>query len=215
MNDTMRLTKESAIIFAEVLCNRQMIMGFVEANYGDSPEGLLLFKADCQEYGMVKQLNILDKREVKATKYSLTIIGDGKGRTHKFGLTSVDGKPFYCGCFLEPKVQTDQGTMQVMSEARALMNALRLCRDFCAIKNIDTRDFTLHYLTDSKPTQDAVNGTGMSYVSHILKSTIRETGINLKIDWIRGIDNLADRYTLPEGEVIYPDYKAMEQYLKG
>jgi hypothetical protein len=40
-------------------------------------------------------------------------------------------------------------------------------------------------------------------------------GINLKIDWIRGLDNLADRFTLVEGEIVYPDYQAMDKYLKG
>lgn len=215
MSTSTRITKESSIILAEVLNNRQMIMGFVAANYSADPEGLLLFKADCQEYEMTKQLAILDKREVRNTKYSLSIIGDGKGSAHKFALTSVDGKPFYCGCFLEPKTDVDPGSKQCLAEARAFINALRLCRDYCYYKNIDIRDFTLHYFTDSKPTFDAAEGRGMTYTSHIIRAAIKDTGINLKIDWIRGTDNLADRYTLPEGEVIYPDYKMMDEYLKG
>ena len=213
--NNMRLTAESAIIFAEVLNSRKMVEGFVESNYPAGPEGMLLFKADCHRFNMQKQLAIISERVVRETRYSLTIIGDAKAKNNNFGLCSVDGVPFYAGCFLEPKGPGGVTEHQAMAEARAFINALRLCRDFCNYKRIDISDFTLHYLSDARAVTDGIDGQGMSYISHIVRAAIREMGINLKIDWIRGLDNLADRFTLVEGEIVYPDYQAMDKYLKG
>ena len=40
----MRLTEESSIIFAEVLKNRQMVEGFISANYPSGELGIMLLK---------------------------------------------------------------------------------------------------------------------------------------------------------------------------
>ena len=211
----MRLTEESSIIFAEVLKNRQMVEGFISANYPQGELGMMLFKADCQRWGMTKQLNIIEQIEKKKTRYVITILGDAKGKNHKFGLTSVNGDPFYCGCFLEPKSSIiNQADCQNWCEVHAFVYALRLARMFALYKGIKPEELTLHYLTDSQVVESCVKAKdSMSFYSHIIRKTARETKINLKVDWIRGVDNHADLYTLPEGEIVHPDFEKMNKFL--
>ena len=48
---------------------------------------------------------------------------------------------------------------------------------------------------------------------HIIRDAIRETPINIKIEWIRGVDNLADKFTLPECNVMHPNYETIDKFL--
>lgn len=213
-----RLTQESARIFSEVLTSTKIVLGFVSANYPAGELGILLFKSDCQRFGMTKQLELIENAQYLPTKYKITIVGDAKGKNHKFGLTSVNGEPLYCGHFLENKLQPtkdNNGDTQLWSEVHALLNAIRLCQMFCHYKGIKTSDLTLHYLTDSQILENLVNSThSMTYYSHKIRALLKETGIKLKIDWIRGVDNMADRYTLIDGEIVHPNFQMMERILE-
>lgn len=215
---TRRLTQESARIFSEILTSTQMVLGFVSANYPAGELGILLFKSDCQRFGMTKQLEIIENAQYLPTKYKITIAGDAKGKNHKFGLISVSGEPLYCGHFLENKLQPtkeNNGDLQQWSEVHALLNAIRLCEMFCHYKGINPIELTLHYLTDSQIVENIVNSThSMTYYSHKIRALLKETGIKLKIDWIRGVDNMADRYTLIDGEIVHPNFQMMERILE-
>ena len=53
----------------------------------------------------------------------------------------------------------------------------------------------------------------MTYYAHKVRQLLKETGISLQVEWIRGVDNHADRYTLTDGEVVHPNFKVMDKIL--
>lgn len=211
----MRITKETANLYKVTLSCREAVLDFIKENYPSGPLGELLFKADAAQYGLNEAIKFLENtiNNEKYTKYNLIIIGDAKGKYNKFGLTSVSGEPFYCGNFLEaPSISPD--SRQNVAEANALVYAMRLCRNYCYYKRIKLNDFTLIYLTDSQATlHAAINPGNQSIITHMIADARREIPINLKIDWIRGVDNLADKYTLLEMNAVHPQYEMMDKFL--
>ena len=208
----MRLDKDNASLYEVTLSNREAILDFIKENYPAGDFGKLLFKADASQCGLNELINILENNEQSLTKYNLIIMGDAKGKYNKFGLTSITGEPFYCGHFLEPS-PTCNDCKQNIAEAQAFVYAIRLCRDYCYYKKIKFSDFTLIYLSDSQPTLHSYNKTSVNYPMHIIRDAIRETPINIKIEWIRGVDNLADKFTLPECNVMHPNYETIDKFL--
>lgn len=208
----MRINKENADLYGVTLSHKGAILDFIKENYPPGPLGELLFKADASQCGLNGIIDILENNEQPLTKYNLIIMGDAKAKYNKFALTSISGVPFYCGNFLEPPWDRDD-CKQHLAEANALVYAIRLCRDYCYYKKIKLSDFTLLYLSDSQPTLHSFNSNCLNYATHMIKSIRTEIPINLKLEWIRGVDNLADKYTLAEAPVFHPRYDEMDKCL--
>lgn len=188
------------------------IQKFIKHNYPKGSIGELLFKADAHRFGLTEALKIIEESDNKVTKYELIIIGDAKAKYNKFGLVSVTGEPFYCGHFIEPPFP-NYAEKQTDCEARALVYAIRLCRDYCYYKGISFSDFTLHYLTDSQIVSTTASLATPTILTNGVATIRRQIPINIKTSWIRGVDNLADVYTLKGVEIVHPNYQIIDKYL--
>lgn len=209
----MRINSENANLLNVTLSNRQAVLDFIKENYPSGPLGELLFKADASQNKLNDALNFFERHESRTTKYRIVIIGDAKAKYNKFGLVSITGVPFYCGHFLEPR-SSDTSSEQNSCETRAFVYAIRLCRDFCYYKNIPLKDMTLHYLTDSQATINSFKNPTMSKDMHALRDIQREIPLNIEVDWIRGVDNLADKFTLTGACIVHPCYENMNDFLE-
>ena len=209
----MRINNQNAKLLDVTLSNREAILDYIKENYPSGPLGELLFKADASQNKLNNVLELLENSEPHITKYKIVIIGDAKAKYNKFGLVSLTGVPFYCGHFLEPRIG-DSCSEQNTCETRALVYAIRLCRDFCYYKNISLKDLTLHYLTDSQAVIHSFKNPTMTNDMHALRDIQREIPLNIEIDWIRGIDNLADKFTLTGACIVHPCYENMNDFLE-
>lgn len=213
-----RITEADSILLAEALSSRDILEQYMSHNYPPGELGMLLLRTDLYRFGMTKQIDMLDEIEQPDTPYEIVIMGDAKGKNHKFGLTTITGEPIYCGHFLEDKVQNPKDTngqdAQLWSEFHALLNAIRLCQMYCYYRGIKPQDLTLCYLTDAQNIINQMRSqTCMTYYAHKTRQLLKETGISLQVEWIRGVDNHADRYTLVDGEVVHPNFKVMDKIL--
>lgn len=207
-----RLCKENAMLADIYLNDIKSIKDYIKNVYPPGLVGEMLFKADASKYKLTDALTILETTVTRKTKYKLTLIGDAKAKTNKFGLVSKDGDPVYCGHFLENGL--DPENQQYLAEARALFYAVKLCRDYILYKKIKASDFTLYYLTDSTTVAEMLKSNKVNYLYWIFKKLRAEIPITIKIDWIRGIDNVADEFTLAEAETKQPDYKQLDSLLE-
>lgn len=193
------------------LDSKTSIQKFIKQNYPKGPIGELLFRADANRFNIPNVIKLLDG-PADNTKYELVVVGDAKAKYNKFGLTSVTGEPFYCGHFIEPSY-SNYAEKQNNCEARALVYAIRLCRDFCYYKKINFSDFTLHYLTDSQVIDSVVSVNPSALISLEIRNIRREVPINLRLSWIRGLDNSADIYTLKDADIVHPNYQTIDKFL--
>lgn len=195
------------------LTNAKAIRDYIKAEYPEGLLGELLFKADASKCKATDIFNVLNPKEQKKTKYKLVIVGDAKAKTNKFALVSITGEPLYYGHFLEPRF-TDCSEKQALCEMNALVYAIRMIRDYCNAKRIKYKDFTLHYLTDSTIVLNSIGANVQNYYSHLFRTALIETPIQVKVDWIRGIDNMADGYTLIEAGAKHISFPDIDRYLE-
>lgn len=207
-----RLCKENAMLADIYLNDLGSIKKYIKNVYPPGIVGEMLFKADASKYKLTDALAILETPVVCKTRYCLTLIGDAKAKTNKFGLVSKNGEPVYCGHFLENGL--DPVNQQYLAEARALFYAVRLCRDYLLYKKIKASDFTLYYLTDSTTVAEMLKSNKINYLYWLFKKLRAEIPITIKIDWIRGSDNIADEFTLAEADAKQPDYKQLDSLLE-
>lgn len=187
-------------------------------NYGSDLASLAIFKAEVHSQkreDLIELIELIENPISSKKKYQISIIGDAKASTNRFGLTDTNGNPIYYGNFLEKSVydKNDSARHQHIAEVRAFVYAIRLIRDYCYYKKIKFNDIKFVYYTDSQVLVNTFTKGDETIKSFMIKNILKEIPIQCQIRWIRGVDNPADEYTLPEHDCKHINYKEIDKIL--
>lgn len=212
-----RLTKKYYEDHPEEFKDEQSTYTFFKKNYPNDELGFALFRADAKNVSSVlnSQVSLIKFNKNKNNiLYYINLIGDAKSKSNRFAICSEFGEPLYYGKFFEGVDENfSDDEKQYMGELFALKYAMELVHNTCILHKINPENVHLNYFTDNENLA-GIGTTNITFGSHQFKKWTKKYKLSFKAFWIRGIDNVADEYTLKQYTYLYPQHDKVKKLLK-